>query len=128
MTRSGDRYVAHVLPLRSSARRKAACSSGASAAIFVHKAAVGGLLPLEAIARQFDLSAAELRVLVLVVEVGGGVQEIAPALGISEPTVKTHLRRLFEKTGAKRQADLVRLVAGYSSPLLGQPEAKAVPA
>jgi DNA-binding CsgD family transcriptional regulator len=123
MTRSGDRYVAHVLPLWG-ARQKAACSSRAAAAIFVHKAEVGGLLPLEAVARQFDLSAAELRVLVAVVEVGGSVPEIAPALGISEPTVKTHLRRLFEKTGAKRQADLVRLVAGYSSPLIGQPEVK----
>jgi DNA-binding CsgD family transcriptional regulator len=28
-----------------------------------------------------------------------------------------HLRRLFEKTDIRRQADLVKLVAGFSSPL-----------
>jgi len=43
-------------------------------------------------------------------------------LGLSVPTVKTHLRRLFEKTGTKRQADLIKLVAGYMSPI-----AEAVP-
>ena len=85
----------------------------------MHKAEVGSLLPLEAIARQFALTGAELRVLVAVIEAGGGVPDIAAVLGLSEPTVKTHLRRLFEKTGARRQADLVRIAAGYSSPLLG---------
>jgi DNA-binding CsgD family transcriptional regulator len=33
--------------------------------------------------------------------------------------VKTQLGRLFEKTGVSRQADLVKLVAGYSSMLVG---------
>jgi len=40
------------------------------------------------------------------------------ASGIKEGTVKTHLHHLFEKTETTRQADLVRLVACYSSPLL----------
>jgi len=31
--------------------------------------------------------------------------------------VKTHLARIFEKTGVKRQADLVKVVAGFMSPL-----------
>jgi DNA-binding CsgD family transcriptional regulator len=47
----------------------------------------------------------------------GGVREVAPVLGIGESTVKTHLQHIFEKTGAGRQADLVKLVAGYMSPL-----------
>jgi DNA-binding CsgD family transcriptional regulator len=34
-------------------------------------------------------------------------------LGISEATAKTHLHHVFEKTGTSRQADLVKLVAGY---------------
>jgi DNA-binding CsgD family transcriptional regulator len=51
-----------------------------------------------------------------IVEVGG-VPEVAPVLGISETTVKTHLGRLFEKTRTKRQADLVKLVAAFMSPL-----------
>jgi DNA-binding NarL/FixJ family response regulator len=32
-----------------------------------------------------------------------GAPDIADMLGITEPTVRTHLRRLFEKTGTKRQ-------------------------
>ena len=41
------------------------------------------------------------------------------ASGIKEGTVKTHLHHLFEKTDTTRQADLVKLVAGCSSPLVG---------
>ncbi|MGA7994185.1 MAG: LuxR family transcriptional regulator, partial [Bradyrhizobium sp.] len=37
---------------------------------------------------------------------------------VAETTVKTHLGRLFVKTGAARQADLVKIVAGYASPLI----------
>jgi DNA-binding CsgD family transcriptional regulator/PAS domain-containing protein len=117
---NGDRYVAHLLPLTSGARRTAGRVSRAGAAVFVHKAELGGLLPLEAMARQFGLSPAELRVLAAVVEAGGSVPDIAEVLGVSEPTVKTHLRRLFDKTGTGRQADLVRLVAGYANPMIGQ--------
>jgi DNA-binding CsgD family transcriptional regulator len=59
----------------------------------------------------------ELRVLLAIVE-SGPVPEVAVVLGIAEATVKTHLRSLFQKTGASRQADLVKLVAGFRSPLL----------
>jgi DNA-binding CsgD family transcriptional regulator len=121
-SRGGERYVAHVLPLTSGTRRQARLSYGAVAAVFVHKAALEGVFPLEAIAQQFKLSAAEVRVLMITIELGGSVPDMAPVLGVSEPTVRTHLRRLFEKTGAKRQADLVKLVAGYTNPLIRQDE------
>ena len=52
-----------------------------------------------------------------IVEVGG-VPEVAEALGIAETTVKTHLGRVYKKTDSDRQADLVKLVAGFSNPLL----------
>ena len=45
--------------------------------------------------------------------------EVAEVLGVADTTVKTHLGRVYEKTGAGRQADLVKLVAGFSSPLSG---------
>jgi DNA-binding CsgD family transcriptional regulator len=57
-------------------------------------------------------------VLLAIVEVGG-VPEVAEALGIAETTIKTHLGRIFQKTGTGRQADLVKLVAGFASPLRG---------
>jgi DNA-binding CsgD family transcriptional regulator len=40
-------------------------------------------------------------------------------LGVAESTVKTHLGHLFEKTGVTRQADLVKIVAGFSTPFAG---------
>ena len=62
------------------------------------------------------LTPAELRVLLAVVQVGG-VPEVSETLGVAETTVKTHLYRVFSKTGATRQADLVKLAAGFSNPL-----------
>lgn len=117
-SREGERYVAHVLPLTSGARRQAGTSYAAAAALFVHKAALEIPSPPEIIAKTFALTPSELRVLLAIVEIGG-TPETAEALGIAEETVKTHLKRLFAKTGATRQVDLVKLVAGYSSPLAG---------
>jgi DNA-binding CsgD family transcriptional regulator len=116
--RDGERYVAHVLPLTSGARRKAGIAYSAVAAVFVRKAALDLPHPLEAIASAFKLTPAEMRVLMMIVEVGG-VPEVASVLGISEPTVRTHLQHVFQKTETSRQAELVKLVAGYLSPLGG---------
>ena len=116
--REGERHVAHVLPLTSGARRRAGTVYAAAAALFVHKASLETPSPPEAIAKAYKLTPTELRILLAVVEVGG-VPEVAEALGIAEGTVKTHLHHLFEKTNTARQADLVKLVAGYSNPLLG---------
>jgi DNA-binding CsgD family transcriptional regulator len=69
------------------------------------------------IAKAYKLTPMELRVLLAIVEVGG-VPEVAEALGVAETTVKTHLGRVYKKTGTGRQADLVKLVAAFSSPLL----------
>ena len=52
-----------------------------------------------------------------IIEVGG-VPQVAAVLGVSEDTVKTHLKRVFAKTDTKRQADLVKLIAGYANPLI----------
>jgi hypothetical protein len=57
-----------------------------------------------------------MRVFLSIVEVGG-VPESADKLGIAETTVKTHLKRVYSKTGAGRQADLSKLAAGFSFPL-----------
>jgi DNA-binding CsgD family transcriptional regulator len=67
------------------------------------------------IAEFYGLTPAELRVLFALVEFGG-VSDIASALGVSPGTAKTHLRRLFAKTGTRRQVDLVKLVVGFAPP------------
>jgi DNA-binding CsgD family transcriptional regulator/PAS domain-containing protein len=115
--KTGERYVAHALPLTSRARRQAGCKHGAVAAIFIHQARLEAPAPPVAIAEAFSLTMAELRVLFAIVEVGG-VPQVAEVLGIAASTVKTHLGRVYDKTGVARQADLVKLVAGFSSSLV----------
>lgn len=115
--RDGERYVSHVLPLTAGARRRAGANHAAVAAVFVRKASIEAPSPPETIARHYSLTPTELRVLLVNVEVGG-VAETADALGIAAATVKTHLHRVFGKTGVNRQADLVKLVAGFANPLL----------
>ena len=115
----GENYVAHVLPLNSRTLRSVGSNyAAASAAVFVRKAALQTTPAPEIIAKAYNLTPTELRVLLAIVDVGG-VPEVAAALGVATTTVKTHLGRLFEKTGTGRQADLVKLVAGFSSPLAG---------
>jgi DNA-binding CsgD family transcriptional regulator/PAS domain-containing protein len=118
MVRDSSRYVAHVLPLTSGARRLTGIAYSATAALFICKVATEAASAPEVIARAYHLTPTELRVLLAIVKVGG-VPESAVALGIAESTVKTHLGRLFVKTGARRQADLVKIVAGFASPLIG---------
>src|SRR5712664_2030909 len=114
----GSCYVAHVLPLTSGARRLAGITYSATSALFICKVATQIRSPPEIIARAYNLTPTELRVLMAIVEVGG-VPEVAVALGVAESTVKTHLGRLFVKTGTGRQADLVKVVAGFATPLIG---------
>jgi DNA-binding CsgD family transcriptional regulator len=114
--REGERYVAHALPLTSGARRRAGVVYTAAAALFVRKATLAVPSAPQAIGSAFKLTPTELRVLLAIVEVGG-VPEVATAFGIADTTVRTHVTRLFEKTGTSRQADLVKLVAGYATPL-----------
>jgi DNA-binding CsgD family transcriptional regulator len=113
----GERYVMHLLPLTPATRTGIGMACKAVAALFVRKVALDSRCG-ELVARTFELTPAELRVLLTIVEVGG-VPETSAALGIAESTVKTHLRRVFDKTGARRQADLVKLAAGFSNPLAG---------
>jgi DNA-binding CsgD family transcriptional regulator len=120
-SRGGERHVAHILPLTSGARRQTGAGYAAVAAIFVHKAALQAPSSSEMIAKLYKLTPSELRIWLTVVQLGG-ISETAAALGIGEATVKTHLHRLFTKTGAGSQADLVRLIAGFSNPLIGESE------
>ena len=104
------------LPLTSGARRDAGLAYNAVAALFVRKAALEAFSPSGVIGEMYNLTPTELRVLHAIVDVGG-VPEVAASFGVAATTIKTHLSRLFEKTGVGRQADLVKLVAGFATPL-----------
>lgn len=111
-------WVADILPLTSGARRQAMGGHSAVAAVFVRKVSMAASYPTEVAARQFRLTPSEVRVLDAVLKVSG-VPKIAEALGISEATVKTHLQNIFGKTGVRRQADLIKLVAADARPFRG---------
>lgn len=115
-----DVWLAHVLPLTSGDRRGAGRESLASAAVFVHPASLAVPSGIQSVSKLYRLTKAELRVLAAISEVSS-VSEAAEVVGASEATVKTHLQRLFAKTGTNRQTDLIKLVAGSASPLRMEP-------
>ncbi len=115
MTASGRRFIAHVLPLTSGARACRRRDYSAVAALFVREASIDVSAAINAAALLYGLTPAEEKVLRGVIEVGG-VTEVASMLGTAKSTVKTHLEHVFKKTGTSRQAELVRLIAGFDSP------------
>jgi DNA-binding CsgD family transcriptional regulator len=87
--------------------------------VFTQNPTQAPLLPGEAFARLHGLTGAELRV-VLALAQGLGAMEAADILGVSEPTVRTHLQRIFSKTGASRQTDLLQLLHSSTPPVRTQ--------
>ncbi len=55
--------------------------------------------------------------LMLLIQLDRATRKLESVLGISEPTVRTHLQHIFDKTNTSRLADLVKLDADYMSPL-----------
>jgi DNA-binding CsgD family transcriptional regulator len=84
-------------------------TEGALVAIFVMDPGQVADPSVEQLRQQFGLTPAEAAVACEVVK-GFGVIECASAIGISQATARTHLHRVFEKTGTNRQAQLVRKV------------------
>lgn len=115
-TSVGERLVVHLLPLTGGARTFSGLKGGAVAALFVQAARFEPPSIPETLARAFDLTPAELRVALSTLR-HDKVADVADNLGLAEATVKTHLSHIFSKTDTKRQADIVKLVAAFSSPL-----------
>ena len=65
------------------------------------------------------LTPQEARVLQTLVE-AGSVPMAADILGIAASTARTHVTSIFDKTGVRRQADLLRLLMAMKSPFMGQ--------
>ncbi|WP_439603883.1 helix-turn-helix transcriptional regulator [Shinella sp.] len=113
--RDGMHHVVHVLPLarrdHGAGREHAPC-----AAIFVASSDVSERPAGDVLAALFGLTPSEARVLDRITA-GRTVADIATELRVSVNTIRTHLLHIFEKTGVKRQADLVALSATLHIPL-----------
>jgi DNA-binding CsgD family transcriptional regulator/PAS domain-containing protein len=113
--RIGEPAIAHVLPLTHGNLRTRLMPQ-ATAAVFITKAEEPPMVDVDAVAASFSLTPAESRTLQHLVG-GATVMETADALGISVNTTKTHLARIFSKTGTSRQADLIGLVHRLLPPI-----------
>jgi DNA-binding CsgD family transcriptional regulator len=103
--------IATALALNHGHCRSLAAPSVAACAVFVQDPQMAPLVPAEALARLFGLTPAEMDVLLALAD-SRSLQGVAEVLGIALATVKSHLHKIFEKTGTSRQADLVRLMMG----------------
>jgi len=84
-------------------------------------------LQRDALSELYGMTGAEADVAAMLAE-GLSPDEIAQGLGISMNTVRTHMKRAFEKTRVGRQADLVRVLLSTPVPTLSSAEPDEGPA
>lgn len=136
MTAASERLVDSVVALAAGARSQPPCAKlaagagctliadavrldaragleGQRAMLLLREQAAELSTPLAAAARQFALSPAETQVLAQLMD-GATLAEAAARLGVARSTVKSQLEAIHGKTGARRRAELVRLVMGLS--------------
>jgi DNA-binding CsgD family transcriptional regulator len=82
----------------------------AAAMLVIHDPARPMDIPAEWIMDAYGLTPGEARV-ALAAASGATIPETAHRLNVSPNTVKTHLRKVFAKTGTSRQTELARLIA-----------------
>jgi DNA-binding CsgD family transcriptional regulator len=116
MLPNGTQYVARLLPLRGDLPQGKGADLTAVLALFVYQAELETASPLKLIAETYNLTSAEMRTFLAVVQVGG-VPEAAETLGVAKNTIRVLLQRVYNKTGANRQAELAKLLASFSTPL-----------
>jgi DNA-binding CsgD family transcriptional regulator/PAS domain-containing protein len=111
---TGEGLIALVLQLQDGNRRSFGLAAKANLAIFIREPHAPIDFSGEAFASLYGISAAEMKVLIGLSQ-RLKLSEISDTLGIALPTVKSHLQRLFEKTGTSKQTDLVLLISNAST-------------
>lgn len=106
-------YLAIVTPLPVSLQWRAFVEPETRVLLQVVDPAAPAQARLSLLRSGFGLTAAEAKVARLVAS-GLSAPQVATALGISSNTVRTHLSRCFDKTGARSQVTLSRLLAALA--------------
>ena len=109
---SSAAMVAHAVPIRGTARDIFVRCAGI---LVLTPVALPNAPPVELIQSLFDLSPAEARV-ARHLATGSTVGEIASADGVSSNTVRTQVRGVLEKTGCRRQTEVVAMLGGVAMP------------
>jgi DNA-binding CsgD family transcriptional regulator len=104
--------VAHVIPVRGNARQIFDRCLGV---LLLTPVAVSNAPPVELVQSLFDLTAAEARVARGLAS-GDSLDEIAISGSVSRNTVRSHVRRVLEKTGCHRQAEVAAMLSGIVVP------------
>jgi DNA-binding CsgD family transcriptional regulator len=86
----------------------------AAAALFITDPEEGPALNSRVLRQLFGLTPAEIR-LCSALSTGKSVEEYAREAGISSNTARTHVKRIYSKTGVRRQSELVRLLLKSSA-------------
>jgi DNA-binding CsgD family transcriptional regulator len=109
--------VAHVIPIRLAARD---IFVRCAAALVLTPVTLPQAPPVELVQSLFDLTPAEARVARSLAS-GETVEAIASARGVSQNTIRAHVRGVLEKTGCNRQVDIVALLTAISPARLTNP-------
>ena len=112
---AGDEVVLHLLPLNAVRQQSIDADRSAAFVLFVRRVDRDDVAAIATFVQRFQLTPKEADVLQTVVEVGG-VPQAADVLGLSPATVRTHVTSIFNKSGVRRQADLIRLLMEMKSP------------
>jgi DNA-binding CsgD family transcriptional regulator len=98
-------------------KRRAMLGTGREAAflVFIRHLDGAGAAAVAAFADRFGLTKQETRVLRSVIDTGS-VPMASEVLDISPTTTRFHLTSIFDKTGVRTQAGLVRLLIEGASP------------
>jgi DNA-binding CsgD family transcriptional regulator len=107
----GDGWTANVMPVAPGARM----SNGTAAIVSLTKTRPGDPAPMDALVARFGFTPRELQVFLGIVQFGG-VPEVAQMFGLAPTTVRTHLQRVFDKTGVRDQRDLIRIAMTHLGP------------
>jgi DNA-binding CsgD family transcriptional regulator len=105
---SGDRLLSTLTALRSQPVVRA-FGNMPLALLTIYEPGLEKDIDTDALIEMFSLTRAEARVASRLVS-GLSVQEVAKEFGVGVTTVRSQLKALFEKTGTRRQAELVRLL------------------
>jgi DNA-binding CsgD family transcriptional regulator/PAS domain-containing protein len=111
----GSSAVCYVLPLGKSERRRAL--GPGMAAVFVSTNAQGIPPAVEILSALTGLTSREARIALMIAD-GRAPSETAAELGISLNTVRTHIAKVFEKSGVNSQLGLAKFISGLSLPVV----------